>query len=89
MNVLACKRQLRHRFNDHVGTAGGGVANRHARRQQGEINELASVDWEILNLLFVNDGTDHGACWLGNFANVLNGDFFFDLPDGKIEIEIP
>src|SRR5205807_6230010 len=56
MDVLAGERQLGNRFDDNVGAARGGVADNHAGGKQGEVDELASVDREVLDLLL----TDHG-----------------------------
>src|ERR1041385_9567047 len=50
VNVLAGEGELGYRLNDHVGAAGCGVADRNARREESEINELPAVHRQILKL---------------------------------------
>src|SRR6476661_924401 len=50
VNVLPGKGELGHRFNDHIGAAGSGIADCNARREQREINELTAIHRQIIDL---------------------------------------
>src|SRR5260370_30913175 len=86
VNVLPGEREFRHGLNDHVSRPGGCVADLHAGSEQCEIDELASVDRQVLNLLLVNDRTDHGAGGLRHFTDVLAVNSLCKLADGNTEI---
>ena len=72
MDVLPGEGELRDRFDDDVGAARGRVANRDARGKQREINELAAVDGQLFDLLFIDNGTDHSASRFRQLADVLH-----------------
>src|SRR6266851_3093938 len=55
VNVLAGERQLGYRLDNHVGAAGGGVADGYPRCQQCEVNELPPVHREVLDLLRIDN----------------------------------
>src|SRR5581483_4960325 len=80
--------KLGDRLDDDVSAARGGVADGDSRSQQGEIDELTSVYRQILDLVFINNRTDHGAGRFGHFADVLHRDFLKQLSDGQIEIHV-
>src|SRR5260370_23174304 len=89
VNVLPGEREFRHGLNDHVSRPGGCVADLHAGIEQCEIDELASVDRQGVNLLLVNDRTDHGAGWLRHFTDVRDLNPLFNRATAKREINAP
>ena len=86
MNVLPGKGKLRHWLNNYIGRTGGCVTDLHARSEQCEIDELASVDRQVLNLLLVDNRADHRPCGLRHFADVLDLNSFGKLADGKTKV---
>ncbi len=76
MDVLAGERQLGDRLDDHVGAARGGIADDHPRREQGEVDELASVDGKVLDLLLADHDVGGGFCRLNQ--RCVGGDFDVD-----------
>src|SRR5438552_14560094 len=88
MDVLAGKAKFGHRLNDYIGAARGGVANNHSRSQQGEINELPSIDRQVLYLLLANDRIGRGARRLDQRNFRSHGHLLCNLCGGKREIQV-
>src|SRR6266481_5934157 len=88
MNVLSRERELGHGLDNHIGAAGGGVANGHAGRQQCEVNELATVHREAVDFLLVDHGANHDPCRFRQFAHILYGYFLSHLPYGQVEVQV-
>ncbi len=86
MDILASKGKLGDRFDDYIGRARSGVPNSDTGSEQGEIDELAAIDRQALNLLFIDYRTHHGARRFGNLAHILYGNLLAHLADGEIEI---
>src|SRR5689334_10004599 len=88
MDILTGEGKLGDGLDDNVGRTGCGVADLDTGSEQSKVDELASVDRKIFDLLLINDGTDHGARGLCDFADVLNGNFLRYLSYGEIEVQV-
>src|SRR5581483_6948432 len=87
VDVLTGEGQLGHGLDDHIRAARGCVTDGDTRSKQRKVDELASVNGQVLDLLLVNDRAHHGAGRLGYFADVLHCDLFLYLTNGKVEIQ--
>src|SRR5207247_8651534 len=59
VDVLSRERQLGHGLDNHIRAAGRGVADSHAGRQQGEVNELPAIYWEAFDFLLIDNRANH------------------------------
>src|SRR5207302_9820003 len=73
---------------DYIGAARGGVADDHSWSQQGKIDELPSVDRQILDLLLSNDRIGRGARRLDQRNFRSHGHLLCNLCGGKREIQV-
>src|SRR5882672_3549049 len=88
VNVLSRERELGHGLDNHIGTAGRGVADGHAGRQQGEVNELPTVHREAFDFLLIDNGANHDPCGFRQFAHILYSYFLSHLPYGQVEVQV-
>ncbi len=88
MNILAREGKLGDRLDDHICAAGSGVTDSDARREQREIDELASIYREIFDFLLINHRADHRPRGFGHLTDILHRYLLSDLPDGKVKVHI-
>ena len=88
MDVLARKRQLGYRLDNHVGVSGRGIPDGNGGGEQRKVDKFAPVHRQIDNLVFRDHRADLGAGRLSKFCSCFDFHFLNHFPRRESESEL-